>query len=60
MGGFLLSNWTLEIKNCETGEDEILGTLAASITPREEVDRDRPEETAKTHHKYATTNCGGR
>ena len=34
----LLSNWTLEIKKCEMGEDEILGTLAASITPREEVD----------------------
>ena len=34
----LLSNWTLEIRKCEKGEDEILGTLAASITPREEVD----------------------
>ena len=34
----MLSNWTLEIKKCEKGEDEILGTLAASITPREEVD----------------------
>ena len=34
----LLSNWTLEIKKCEKGEDEILGTLAVSITPREEVD----------------------
>ena len=34
----MLSNWTLEIKKCEKGEDEILGTLAASITQREEVD----------------------
>ena len=34
----LLSNWTLEIRKCEKGEDEILGTLAASITPREEID----------------------
>ena len=33
----LLSNWTLEIKKFEKGEDEILGTLAASINPREEV-----------------------
>jgi hypothetical protein len=34
----LLSSWTLEIRKCEKGEDEILGTIAASITPREEVD----------------------
>ena len=34
----LLSNWTLEIKKCEKGEDEILGTLAASINPRKEAD----------------------
>ena len=34
----LLTNWMLEIKKCEKGEDEILGTFAASITPREEVD----------------------
>ena len=34
----LLSNWTLEIRRSEKGEDEILGMLAASITPREEVD----------------------
>ena len=33
----MLSNWTLEIKKFEKGEDEILGTLAASINPREEV-----------------------
>ena len=26
----LLLNWTLEIRLCEKGEDEILGTLAAS------------------------------
>ena len=34
----MLSNWTLEIKKCEKGEDEILGTLAANITPSKEVD----------------------
>lgn len=34
----LLSGWTLEIRRCEKGEDEILGVLAASIAPREEVD----------------------
>ena len=34
----LPSNCTLDIKKCEEGEDEILGTLAASITPRKEVD----------------------
>ncbi|GMF16978.1 unnamed protein product [Phytophthora fragariaefolia] len=34
----LLSNWTLEIVKCRKGEDEILGVIAASITPREEVD----------------------
>ena len=28
----------LEIKKCEKREDEILGTLAASITPREYPD----------------------
>ena len=34
----LLLNWTLEIKKCEKGEEDILSTLAASISPREEVD----------------------
>ncbi|OWY93292.1 reverse transcriptase, partial [Phytophthora megakarya] len=34
----LLSPWTLEITKCVKGEDEILGALAASITPRSEVD----------------------
>ena len=34
----LLSNWPLEIRRSEKGENAILGTLAASITPREEVD----------------------
>ena len=34
----LFLNWTLEIKKCEKGEDEILGTIAASITPRKEVE----------------------
>ena len=35
----MLSNGTLEIRKCDKGEDEFLGTLAASITPREEVDK---------------------
>ncbi|ETO59310.1 hypothetical protein F444_22319 [Phytophthora nicotianae P1976] len=34
----LLSPWTLEIVKFIRGEDEILGTIAASITPRESVD----------------------
>ena len=34
----LLSNCTLEVRRFEKGKDEILGTLAASITPPEEVD----------------------
>ncbi|GMG14526.1 unnamed protein product [Phytophthora fragariaefolia] len=34
----LLSNWTLEIVKCTKGEDEILGVIAASITPREDMD----------------------
>ena len=34
----LQSNWTLEIWRCEKGKDNILGTIAASITPCEEVD----------------------
>ncbi|KAE9293119.1 hypothetical protein PR003_g24588, partial [Phytophthora rubi] len=35
----LLSPWTLEIVKCTKGEDEILGTIAATITPRAEVDQ---------------------
>ncbi|POM76964.1 Reverse transcriptase [Phytophthora palmivora] len=34
----LLSSWTLEIVKCTKGEDEILGVIAASITPHKEVD----------------------
>ncbi|GMF41737.1 unnamed protein product [Phytophthora fragariaefolia] len=34
----LLSNWTLEIVKCTKRKDEILGVIAASITPRENVD----------------------
>jgi hypothetical protein len=34
----LLSKWTLEVRKCTRGEDEILGAIAASITPRAEVD----------------------
>ena len=49
----LLSNWTLEIKKCEKGEDKILGTLAASITPSKEVDEmliaiDHPKQPKHT------------
>ncbi|POM76149.1 Reverse transcriptase [Phytophthora palmivora] len=32
------SSWTLEIVKCARGADEILGVIAASITPRKEVD----------------------
>ncbi|KAE8877829.1 hypothetical protein PF003_g38168 [Phytophthora fragariae] len=35
----LLSPWTLEIMKCTKGEDEILGAIAATITPRAEVDQ---------------------
>ena len=34
----LLSNWTLEVRRCKKGEDEMLETLATSITPRKEDD----------------------
>ncbi|POM67654.1 Reverse transcriptase, partial [Phytophthora palmivora] len=34
----LLSCWTLEITKCARGEEEILMAIAASITPRDEVD----------------------
>ncbi|POM79560.1 Reverse transcriptase, partial [Phytophthora palmivora] len=34
----LLSPWTLEIVKCVKGEEEILGVIAASITPRSRVD----------------------
>ena len=37
--GCLTVTWTLEISRCSKGEDEILGILAASITPREEADK---------------------
>ncbi|OWZ09555.1 reverse transcriptase [Phytophthora megakarya] len=35
----LLSPWILEIVKCNKGEDEILGALAARITPRSDVDK---------------------
>ena len=31
-------NWTLEFLRSEKDKDEILGALAASVTPREKVD----------------------
>jgi hypothetical protein len=34
----LLSEWTMEVRKCTKGEDEILGAIAASMTPRAEVD----------------------
>ena len=34
----LLSNCTIEVERCKKGEEENLGMLAASITPREEVE----------------------
>ncbi|POM70381.1 Reverse transcriptase, partial [Phytophthora palmivora] len=50
----LLSGWTLEVTRCTKGEEEILGVIAASITPRAEVDeallaiapKKRPRQTA--------------
>ncbi|KAE9163432.1 hypothetical protein PF005_g30448 [Phytophthora fragariae] len=35
----LLSPWTLEVVKCTKGEDEILGAIAATTTPRAEVDQ---------------------
>ncbi|OWZ08883.1 LOW QUALITY PROTEIN: reverse transcriptase [Phytophthora megakarya] len=34
----LLVPWTLEITKCTKGEDEILGAIASSITPRAKID----------------------
>ncbi|OWY97213.1 reverse transcriptase, partial [Phytophthora megakarya] len=34
----LLAPWTLKITKCTKGEDEILGVIAASITPRAKID----------------------
>ncbi|KAL4128411.1 hypothetical protein PRIC2_007399 [Phytophthora ramorum] len=34
----LLSPWTFEIMKCTKGEDEILGAMVASITPRSDVE----------------------
>ncbi|OWZ06892.1 reverse transcriptase [Phytophthora megakarya] len=34
----LLVSWTLEITKCTKGEDEILGAIAARITPRAKID----------------------
>ncbi|OWY92550.1 reverse transcriptase, partial [Phytophthora megakarya] len=34
----LLTPWTLEITKCTKGEDEILGAIDASITPRAKID----------------------
>ena len=34
----LLSIWTLEVRRCEKGKYEILGTLAVSIISRSEVE----------------------
>ncbi|KAE9014155.1 hypothetical protein PR001_g15213 [Phytophthora rubi] len=35
----LLFPWTLEIVKCTKGEDEILGAIAATITPKAELDQ---------------------
>ena len=51
----MLSNWTLEIKKCEKGEDEILGTLAASITPRKEVEEMLIAIAPQKHPKHNTS-----
>ena len=36
--GCIVIKLTQEIRRCEKGKDEILGTLAACITPRQAVD----------------------
>ncbi|CAI5706525.1 unnamed protein product [Peronospora effusa] len=51
----LLSQWTLEVVKCKKGEDEILGTLAASITPRENVDSILSSIAPKRHPRQAIT-----
>ena len=56
----LSSNWTLEIRRCEKVEDEIFGTLAASINPRQEVDEMliaiAQKKTTTTNDQHASTN----
>ena len=51
----LLSQWTLEVVKCKQGVDEILGTLAASITPRENVDSILSSIAPKKHPRQAIT-----
>ncbi|GMF52027.1 unnamed protein product [Phytophthora fragariaefolia] len=50
-----LSSSTLEVRRCEKGEDEILGPIAASITPREEVDEVLTAITPKKQPRHAVS-----
>ena len=50
-----MSNWTLEVRKYEKGEDEIPGTLAASITPRTKVDEMSIAFAPKRHSRQAIT-----
>jgi len=51
----ILSPWTLEVCKSTKGEDEILGTLAASITPRAFVDMVLEEIAPKKSPSRITT-----
>ncbi|OWZ14139.1 reverse transcriptase [Phytophthora megakarya] len=51
----LLSGWMLEVTKCVKGEDEILGTIAASITPRADVDEALGAIAPKTHLRKMIT-----
>ena len=51
----LLSQWTLEVVKCKRGEDEILGTLVASITPRKSVDSILSSIAPKKHPRQVIT-----
>ena len=48
----LLLKRTLEIKKCEKGEDIIIGTLDATITPHEEVGKMLIEIAPKKQPKH--------
>jgi hypothetical protein len=51
----ILSPWTLEVCKSTKGEDEIIGTLAASITPRAFVDMALEEIAPKKRPSRITT-----
>ncbi|OWZ12633.1 LOW QUALITY PROTEIN: reverse transcriptase [Phytophthora megakarya] len=59
----LLVPWTLEITKCMRGEDEILGAIAASITPRAKMDDAltdiAPRKEPKRRIQTPIPTCGG-